>query len=606
MWVLRSATWVRYRRRVESALSWSETCQESRYDSSLIRGLCHGERCRRVRTQVDLLSLPTSTSTSLRGCGVPERAPDTTSEDVTYHPVSDTLRERFSCGCAVVRVRVVVRGDDDPGLPIKFGPCSNGEFDPLPRSSIVEATIRAARDACDRNARRLGMSRRQFLTSLCGAATTLLALNACTDEATRATKGRKPGGRFEIPSTAAVDPDAARAALAGDEFVFDVQGHFLEYRDVPATRQARDFWTGFPQRDCGEADPRTCFSINHFLEEVFLRSDTSMIVLSGLPIAPESSPQSAALLDEARRVADALCGDARVLLQAQALPNVGSLPAALDAMAAVVDQYPVVAWKVFTNYPDLYDGSGNAWRLDDADPALAQVGDAFLEHAVALGVPIVTAHKGLSTTLGYTSLHASPVDFGGAARNHPEVQFVAYHSGWESGVPEGPYAPDTAEIGVNRLVTSMLVNDIGPNQNVYAELGTTWWGLMSDADQGAHLLGKLLKYVGENNVLWGTDSLFYGAPQDQIQAFRTFQISEQFQERYGYPPLTDDVKHKVLGLNALRLHDIDPATTRCDFTREELEAIRQTIPASHSTFGPTNTAELRRHVSSHFASMPAN
>ena len=62
----------------------------------------------------------------------------------------------------------------DPGLPIKLGPCSNGEFDPAPLSPIAEAAVGRAREACNRNARRLGVSRRQFLLSLCGAATTLL------------------------------------------------------------------------------------------------------------------------------------------------------------------------------------------------------------------------------------------------------------------------------------------------------------------------------------------------------------------------------------------------------------------------------------------------
>ena len=59
-----------------------------------------------------------------------------------------------------------------------------------------------------------------------------------------------------------------------------------------------------------------------------------------------------------------------MLLQAQVLPNVGDLQANLDAMAAAVEQSDIVAWKVFTNFPDLYDGSGNAWRLDDGDPEL--------------------------------------------------------------------------------------------------------------------------------------------------------------------------------------------------------------------------------------------
>ncbi len=66
-----------------------------------------------------------------------------------------------------------------------------------------------------------------------------------------------------------------------------------------------------------------------------------MIVLSGLPIAPESSPQSAALMDEARRITESVCDDQRVLVQAQALPNVGDLSANLDAMSAAVARSPI-------------------------------------------------------------------------------------------------------------------------------------------------------------------------------------------------------------------------------------------------------------------------
>jgi hypothetical protein len=60
--------------------------------------------------------------------------------------------------------------------------------------------------------------------------------------------------------------------------------------------------------------------------------------------------------------------------------------------------------------------------------------------------------------------------------------------------------------------------------------------------------------------------------------------------------LTDDIKRKVLGLNALRLHAIDPVTVRCDFTREELEAARATLPPAVDARGPRTTRELRAHV----------
>jgi len=482
-------------------------------------------------------------------------------------------------------------------LPIELGPCSNGEYDPVPLTPVVAEAIGRAHDECDRNARRTGVSRRTFLSSVCGVATTLLALSACADESTRHVLRRKPGGTYTVPPTAAVDPDAARAVLAGDEFVFDVQGHFLDYAaGTPTTVQGRDFWMGFPQRECGEDDPRVCFSVDHFMEEVFLKSDTSMVALSALPISPEGSPLSPSAMDEARRLTEAVCHDPRVLLHAQALPNVGDLQANLDAMAAAVEQYPIASWKVFTNFPDLYDGSGNAWRLDDGDPALPRVADAFIRQAVALGVPTIAAHKGLSTTLGYTSAHASPLDLGPAARAHPDVRFLAYHSGFEADVAEGPYDVSTRDLGVNRLVTSMLAAGIGPNQNVYAELGTTWWSLLGRPEEAAHVLGKVLRYVGEDNVLWGTDAVFYGSPQGQIQAFRAFQISEQFQEQFGYPSLTDEIKRKVLGLNALRLHDVDPVTVPCTFTREELEQVRATLPAGSAATGPRTASEMRAFV----------
>ena len=111
---------------------------------------------------------------------------------------------------------------------------------------------------------------------------------------------------------------------------------------------------------------------------------------------------------------------------------------------------------------------------------------------------------------------------------------------------------------MNRLIASMEREGIGPNENVYAEIGSTWWYVMRYPDQAAHVLGKLLKHVGEDNVLWGTDCLFYGSPQPLIQAMRTFQISEELRERHGYPKLTKEIKAKILGLNGAALYGVEP------------------------------------------------
>ena len=109
-------------------------------------------------------------------------------------------------------------------------------------------------------------------------------------------------------------------------------------------------------------------------------------------------------------------------------------------------------------------------------------------------------------------------------------------------------------------------------------MGTSWWFVMRYPDQAAHFLGKLLRYVGEDNVLWGTDCLFYGSPQPMIQAMRAFQISPEFQERYGYPKLTKELKAKILGLNGAALYGVEPNTETCRFTRRDLEQIRRKLP----------------------------
>lgn len=263
-------------------------------------------------------------------------------------------------------------------------------------------------------------------------------------------------------------------------------------------------------------------------------------------------------------------------------------------MEDTVRRYPIRAWKTFTHFPDFFEPGGGAWWLDDHERGLPAVGGPFIRKSVEIGIRTICVHKGFSGG----SRYSSPEDVGPAARMYPDVNLVVYHSGYESGTVEGPYRSGTADLGVNRLIASLERAGIGPNENVYAELGSTWWNLMRSPSQAAHVLGKLLKHVGEDNVVWGTDCLFYGSPQPQIQAFRAFQISRELQERYGYPELTKERKAKILGLNAARLYGIEPVPPRCDFTRRELAQIRQELRDGDRLLGPSTmmaSADVREH-----------
>ena len=335
----------------------------------------------------------------------------------------------------------------DPGLPLKLEPCSNGEYIPSPASNIVKRTIAETNRIADSRSRRLGLSRRDFLRSSAGMTTMMAVLAACSAE-----EGQT-GGQFD-PTTSTstssstttsppasststteavaeteetMDDDAAEEALAAPEgeFIFDIQGHLLEYPDdAPGN-------PGFPQSNCGEAIPGDCYGIDHFFEAIFVDSETTMVMLSAIPFG--NGALSNTVMQQAVDTAGRFgCSD-RVLMQGESFPtSVG-----IDAMEAVAADFNINAFKTYTH------NGGPEWRLDDA------TGNAYFEKVQEVGVPIVAVHKGLSGN----NPASSPVDVGPAAVNHPDVDILVYHSGYENSSTEGPYSAD-ADVGVNRHRTT--------------------------------------------------------------------------------------------------------------------------------------------------------
>lgn len=476
----------------------------------------------------------------------------------------------------------MTRADDlDPDgtrLPIKIDRTSNGEYSPPLLTASQKLARRFAHEAASDNARRLGLSRRAFLVSAAGAASTLAACN-------RAYAGAL-GGSFAIDDEAALDQQRAAAAVGGDEFIFDVQTHCVEPSGRWAQGPDGERWARTLRQVFGQASKCTgggfdCYSAQTLAREVFLDSDTDAAVVSALWGQPNPTPVDYAA--EAREIIASIGGEgARAMIHGGVFPQE---PGAMEVMDEMAQRHRVDAWKL---YPQ-YGANGRGIFLDRSDHA-----DRFFERARALDVKIVAVHKGVPLP-GLDYDYSSPRDMGPAAAANPDFDFLVYHGGFEGGKVEGPYNPDNPQ-GVDRLIKSHQDAGLRRNRgNLYAETGSLWRYFMTRPDEAAHVIGKLLKYFGEERIIWGTDSIWYGSPQDQIQAFRAFRISQEFQERYGYPPLTDAARRRIFGLNGARVYGLDVAALHGrGALAERRAAYRERRNPSFATYGPGTRREFLR------------
>src|SRR5688572_9818976 len=201
-------------------------------------------------------------------------------------------------------------------LPIKLDSTSNGEYVPVPLAPANLAANRLAHEYATANAQKLGISRRKFLICSSGAASTLLAFNQPHGTA---------GGFYDVHPEAALDEQLARLQTgpAKSELVFDVQGHFI---DTPKGNSK---------------GPEV------FIKDVFMDSDTDLMVLSFVPSTREAEPVTIQAADAVRRLVDRLEGTHRLLLHGRVNPNQAG---DLEGMDELAQKWGVSAWKTYTQY----------------------------------------------------------------------------------------------------------------------------------------------------------------------------------------------------------------------------------------------------------------
>ncbi|MCW5773594.1 MAG: amidohydrolase family protein [Rhodospirillaceae bacterium] len=440
--------------------------------------------------------------------------------------------------------------------PIPTQVVASDEFFPIPqtaRQKQVEARMKALGDE---HARRNGLSRRRFFGTAAGMATAFVAMNEVY------------GPLYAVsPAEAAETGRAAELAEAKSrQFIMDVHTHFL--RDdtrLAGFVRAREAVgkAGWNPKLAGKPQTLDDLKYPNWFKEIFLDSDTKVALISG---SGSEDPRDWFLTNEtkaeARRKVNEAAGTKRCLSHAIFMPG---MPGWLDDVDRAIATLKPDSWKGYTVGDNTNKQlARHPWRLDDEKLLYP-----FYEKILKAGHNIVCVHKGLyppSTERRFPHLtpYAKVDDVGKAAKDWPQINFVIYHSAyrWAAG---GNAAAGLAQFEkTGRVEWTSDLADIPAKygvSNVYGDLGQIFaQTTVIEPRLCAALMGILIKGLGVEHVVWGTDAVWTGAPQWQIEALRRLEVPEDLQKKHGFAPLgahDGPVKTAIFGTNSAKMYKYD-------------------------------------------------
>jgi len=454
--------------------------------------------------------------------------------------------------------------------PVPTQIVSNGEFNPPPQTQEqrrVESRVDAlAGDLAPRH----GLSRRQFLASSAGMAAAFLAMNDVF------------GPIFDVQRAEAATPglaDARAQALAG-QLIVDAQTHFVrdDFKQeglLDLAKYAKQHWN----RGLWGESTLARYKFENYVKEIFVDSDTKVALLSG---APFDDPTWNLLTNDqiatARAAINQIAGSRRLLGHAVFTPKKAGW---LDEVDRAIATLKPDSWKGYTIGDPLFPSKqGSYWWLDDE-----KLMYPFYEKIVKAGITTVCIHKGLLPADYEKSWpgvweYATVRDVGKAAKDWPQINFVMYHAALRAFL-ETPSAAlnEFEQTGRIKWATDLaeIPSKLGV-KNVYAEVGTAFANsAVADPRFAAAFVGTLVRGLGAEHVLWGTDSLWYGSPQWQIEALRRLEIPEEMQRKHGFAPLGPAdgiVKSAIFGGNSARLYGLHVKAVLGEIGNDQVAAIK--------------------------------
>ena len=473
--------------------------------------------------------------------------------------------------------------------PVPTQIVSNGEYNPAPQTDQQRQVEGLIKEMAEVEAKRHNIDRRQFLASSAGMATAFLAMNKVF------------GPIFDVKEAEAGDMEmsAYRAAQLSSQFIFDDQTHFVRDDFNKEGLLGLTKWAVGTKVNPKINDvPMTLarYKMENYLKEVFLDSDTKVSLLSGAPFDdPAWWLISNDAIQNACRAVNKLAGSTRMLGHTVITPK---YPNWMDEVDRGIEQLKPVSWKSYT-IGDPFGPSKYAWRLDDE-----KLMYPFYEKAIKSGINTICIHKGLmprdyEKAFAGTWQNATVDDVGKAAKDNPGMNFVIYHSAlrpWLADAPDREMA-EFDKSGYIQWSTDLarIPEKFGVN-NVYADIGSSFASTaVTNPRFCAAFIGQLVNVMGPERVVWGTDSVWYGSPQWQIEAMRRLEIPEDMMKSKGWKiPLggpNSEVKQKIFGLNSTHLYNLDLKLSQGPaFTADKLTAIKEEYLRLGGDTGRSNLA----------------
>ncbi len=516
--------------------------------------------------------------------------------------------------------------DGDFPSPVPTRVVSNGEYMPPPQSTNQKKVEARLKELADTAAKKLGVSRRQFLGSTGGTAAAFIAMNDVF------------GTFFNVEKDEMFEPAAhAKNGPPKDLFVVDDQLHFVRGSRTDVALSLRAIaqgpttpgFTSNPFNPAGVGDefgnpwgvwnpaligmPITpdMFHIVQFIKSIYFDSQVSVGLISNVTAFVALGPGGVPFI--ARNVSEARTGEVLTAAQTAAGRDfINQLAGSRRAMAHGLlyvgkGNLDYIQYQIDHHHPDAWKGYNisqaakvdtdpnslmRQWQHDDenvAYPTFELITKNVNAGRLGKGGNIISVHKGLARGLPPLAHNGYPSDLPKALKDWPNLNFLTYHS-----CIQDSFFDDQAlaEIRASEAGTRPLLNGVpnidwvtpyaqltGPFKNSFGEIGTTFASsVVTFPTVTAHILGQLLRYKGPKQIVFGSDSLWYGSPQWQIEALWRFQIPDRIAERWDYPQLDEDDKRDILGLNSGKLYGLTPRSGDADAYRPLPADFEQRIP----------------------------